>query len=305
MSENPAPNDPQPAPEILLEALRGIIAQARQQVLRSVDVVQVQTYWQMGRHIVEFEQGGQNRATYGKQLLASLAQSLTLEFGKGFDERNLRNMRAFFQQFPNWNAVRSELSWTHYRLLLRVDRPEARAWYMQEIASQNWSTRVLERQISTLYFEWLLSSQDKTSLIAENQAENQQIIKTEAHHPRDFVRDPIMLEFLGLPSTGRLLESNLEQALMDKLQQFLLELGKGFAFVARQQRISTETQDFYVDLVFYNYILKCFVLIDLKTGHLSHQDIGRMDMYVRMYDDLQRAENDNPTVGILLCGSKD
>lgn len=288
-------------PTALLEALRDLITQARQQVLRSVDTVQVQTYWQIGRHIVEFEQGGQDRAAYGKQLLNRLAQSLTLEFGKGFDERNLRNMRAFFQQFPNWNALRSELSWTHYRLLLRVESPDARAWYVQEAATQNWSTRVLERQIGTLYFERLLSSQDQASLIAEHR----QAMNAEAHHARDFVRDPVMLEFLGLPTMGRLLESNLEQALMDKLQQFLLELGKGFAFVARQQRISTETQDFYIDLVFYNFILKCFVLIDLKTGHLSHQDIGQMDMYVRLYDDVRRNENDNPTVGILLCGSKD
>jgi len=297
----PSPKITGSAPPELLDALRDLITQARRQVLRSVDVVQVQTYWGIGRHIVEFEQGGQNRAAYGKQLLSHLAASLTREFGKGFDERNLRNMRAFFQHFPNWNAVRSELSWTHYRLLLRVDNQDARHWYMQEAATQNWSTRVLERQMGTLYYERLLSSQDKAGLIARTRQE----LNTEVQHPRDFVRDPVMLEFLGLPDTGRLLESNLEQALMDKLQQFLLELGKGFAFVARQQRISTETQDFYVDLVFYNYLLKCFVLIDLKTGHLAHQDIGQMDMYVRLYDDLRRGENDNPTVGLLLCGSKD
>ncbi len=297
----PASNTTSSAPPELLAALRGLITQTRQQLLRSVDVMQVQTYWGIGRHIVDFEQDGQNRAAYGKQLLSRLAESLTREFGKGFDERNLRNMRAFFQHFPNWNAVRSELSWTHYRLLLRVDNPKARDWYVQEAASQNWSTRVLERQIGTLYFERLLSSQDKAGLIAQTR----QALNAEAPYPRDFVRDPVMLEFLGLPDTGRLLESNLEQALMDKLQQFLLELGKGFAFVARQQRISTETQDFYIDLVFYNYLLKCFVLIDLKTGHLAHQDIGQMDMYVRLYDDLRRGENDNPTVGILLCGSKD
>lgn len=285
----------------LLAALRGLIVQARQQVLRSVDIVQVQTYWQIGKHIVEFEQGGQARAAYGKRLLAELAEALTGEFGKGFDERNLRNMRAFFQAFPNWNALRTELSWTHYRLLLRVDTPEARFWYMQEAAGQNWSTRILERQMSTLYYERLLSSSNKEQLLAESR----QVLQAKTHTPRDFVRDPVMLEFLGLPDTGRLLEADLERALMDKLQQFLLELGKGFAFVARQQRISTETQDFYIDLVFYNYLLKCFVLIDLKTGHLAHQDIGQMDMYVRMYDDLRRGADDNPTVGILLCGSKD
>ena len=300
MNKPPIKNTNRVPPE-LLETLRGLISQTRQQLLRRVDVAQVQTYWGIGRHIVEFEQGGQNRATYGKQLLSRLAESLTRKSSKGFDERNLRNMRAFFQHFPNWNAVRSELSWTHYRLLLRVDSPKARDWYMQEAASQNWSTRLLERHIGTLYFERLLSSQDKAGLIAQTQQE----FNAEIHQPRDFVRDPVILEFLGLPDTGRLLESNLEQALMDKLQQFLLELGKGFAFVARQQRISTETQDFYIDLVFYNYLLKCFVLIDLKTGHLAHQDIGQMDMYVRLYDDLRRGENDNPTVGILLCGSKD
>jgi predicted nuclease of restriction endonuclease-like (RecB) superfamily len=172
---------------------------------------------------------------------------------------------------------------------------------VQEAAAQNWSTRALERQIGSLYFERLLLSQDKAALAAEAQTN----LSALEQSPRAFVRDPVMLEFLGLPDTGRLLEAKLETALMDKLQQFLMELGKGFAFVARQQRVSTETQDFYIDLVFYNYLLKCFVLIDLKTGPLTHQDVGQMDMYVRMYDDLRRGEGDDPTVGILLCGSKD
>lgn len=288
----------------LLDALRDLIVQARQQVLRHVDLVQVQTYWQIGRHIVEFEQGGRARAAYGKRLLPQLGQALSQEFGKGFDASNLRYMRLFYQAFPKCDALRHELSWTHYRLLLRVDVPEARQWYMQEAAAQNWSTRVLERHMGTLYYERLLSSQDKGALMAQTQASVQADPALSAS-PRDFVRDPVMLEFLGLPDMGRLLESDLERALMDKLQQFLLELGKGFAFVGRQQRISTETQDFYIDLVFYNYLLKCFVLIDLKSGHLTHQDIGQMDMYVRLYDDLRRGDNDNPTVGILLCGSKD
>jgi predicted nuclease of restriction endonuclease-like (RecB) superfamily len=285
----------------LLDALRGLIVQARRQVLRHVDVVQVQTCWQIGRHIVDFEQSGQARAAYGKRLLPQLGQALVLEFGKGFDERNLRHMRAFFQCFPIWNAVRSELSWTHYRVLTRVESKEARLWYMQEAAAQNWSSRALERQIGTLYYERLLLSQDKAAVVAEAQ-DNLAALE---QSPRAFVRDPVMLEFLGLPNAGKLLESSLEQALMDKLQEFLLELGKGFAFVARQQRISTESKDFYVDLVFYNYLLKCFVLIDLKTGELTHQAIGQMDMYVRLYDDLRRGESDNPTVGILLCGNKD
>ncbi|RYD34016.1 MAG: DUF1016 domain-containing protein [Verrucomicrobiaceae bacterium] len=285
----------------LLESLRGVIAASQREVARSVNTLQVQTYWQVGRHIVEFEQSGEARAAYGSRLLAALAESLTREFGKGFDASNLRYMRLFYQAFPNRDALRHELSWTHYRLLQRVDSPEARKWYLREAAGQNWSTRVLERQIGTLYYERLLSSQDKPGLMARTRQE----LETETAVPHDFIRDPVMLEFLGLPETGRLLEGDLERALMDKLQQFLLELGKGFAFVARQQRISTETQDFYIDLVFYNYLLKCFVLVDLKTGPLTHQDIGQMDMYVRMYDDLRRGEGDNPTVGILLCGSRD
>ena len=288
-------------PQTLLTALRELITQGRQRALRTVDMVQVQTCWEVGRHIVEFEQGGENRAAYGARLLSQLGQTLTHEFGKGFDATNLRHMRAFYLSFPKCDALRRELSWTHYRLLLRVENTSARDWYMHEAAGQNWNTRALERQIGTLYYERLLASTDRDSVTNEARENLAALPAT----PRDFVRDPVLLEFLGLPDTGRLLESSLEQALMDKLQQFLLELGKGFAFVARQQRISTETQDFYIDLVFYNYLLKCFVLIDLKTGHLTHQDIGQMDMYVRMYDDLRRNEGDNPTVGILLCGGKD
>ncbi len=285
----------------LLDALRGLIQQGRQQALRAVDMVQVQTCWEIGRHIVEFEQDGQTRAAYGRKLLTRLAADLTAEFGKGFDASNLRYMRLFYQAFPIRDALRHELSWTHYRLLLRVDNTEVRQWYVNEAAAQNWSSRALDRQIDTLYYERLLLSSDKAAVAAEANANLEHLQKS----PREFVRDPVMLEFLGLSGSGKLLESTLEQALMDKLQAFLLELGKGFAFVARQQRISTESQDFYIDLVFYNYLLKCFVLIDLKAGKLTHQDIGQMDMYVRMYDDLKRGPDDNPTVGILLCDQKD
>lgn len=279
----------------LLASLRELILQARRRVLSVANTAQVQTYWEIGRHIVEFEQGGEVRAAYGKALLPNLAKSLTAEFGRGFDASNLRNMRLFYQAFPIRDALRHELSWTHYRLLLRVEATDARQWYLQESASQNWSTRTLERQISTLSFERLLSSQEQASTA----------MTPSLPTAKDFVRDPVLLEFLGLPDSGRLLEEELDSALMDNLQKFLLELGKGFAFVARQQRMSTETQDFYIDLVFYNYLLKCFVLIDLKVGHLTHQDIGQMDMYVRLYDDQRRGDGDNPTVGILLCGSKD
>lgn len=289
------------APSGLLDALRGLIRQGRQQALRAVDMVQVQTCWEIGRHIVEFEQQGEARAAYGKKLLPSLADSLTSEFGKGFDATNLRHMRGFYLAFPIRDAVRRELSWTHYRTLLRVENEAARQWYMNEAATQNWSSRALDRQIGTLYYERLSLSEEKGAVVAEAEANIQNIKQA----PREFVRDPVMLEFLGLPGSGKLLESTLEQALMAKLQAFLLELGKGFAFVARQQRISTESKDFYIDLVFYNYLLKCFVLIDLKTNELTHQDIGQMDMYVRMYDDLKRGPDDNPTVGILLCEHKD
>ena len=285
----------------LLGQLRALIQQSRQQALHAVDVVQVRTCWEVGRHIVEFEQGGAERARYGANLLVRLAERLSTEFGKGFDERNLRNMRAFYQAFPIWNAVRSELSWTHYRLLLRVDNAQARTWYVDESARQNWSSRALERQINTLYYERLLASKDRKPVRVEADKKVAVLEKS----PRDFVRDPVLLEFLGLPGTGKLLESSLEQALIEHLHAFLLELGKGFAFIARQQRISTESKDFYLDLVFYNYLLKCFVLFDLKTTELTHQDIGQMDMYVRMYDEQRRGPEDNPTVGIILCAQKD
>ncbi len=285
----------------LLGQLRALIQSSRRQALRAIDVVQVQTCWSVGRHIVEFEQGGAGRAQYGSKLLCRLAERLLAEFGKGFDERNLRHMRAFFQAFPIWNAVRTELSWTHYRTLLRVEDPVARKWYMVEAAKENWGSRALERQIGTLYYERLLASRDRRSLRLEA-VEKITALETT---PREFVRDPVLLEFLGLPNTGKLLESKLEEALIEHLQPFLLELGKGFAFVARQQRISTESKDFYLDLVFYNYLLKCFVLFEIKTEELTHQDIGQMDMYVRMYDDLKRGRQDNPTVGIILCAGKD
>lgn len=287
--------------ESLVGSLRAVIAESRRQAMQAVDVVQVRTCWVVGRHIVEFEQGGQARAAYGKSVLAQVSARLTAEFGKGFDERNLRHMRSFYTMFPNWDALSPKLSWTHYRLLLRVESPAAREWYMNEAASQNWNTRALERQIGTLYYERLLASKEPQAVRDEAEERLAGLQAT----PREFIRDPVMLEFLGLPGTGKLLESSLEQALNDNLQAFLLELGKGFAFVARQQRISTESKDFYIDLVFYNYLLKCFVLFDLKTRELTHEDIGQMDMYVRLYDDQRRGPDDGPTVGIILCTHKD
>lgn len=301
MTDPTPPMGTAPGLPALLADLRELIRNARQRALRAVDTVQVQTCWELGRHIVEFEQAGATRAMYGQRLLPALSSALTSEFGKGFDERNLRHMRSFYQLFPNWYAVRTELSWTHYRTLLRVDSPIARQWYLDEAVSQNWSSRALERQIGTLYYERLLASQDRAAVEQEASVQTSALSST----VREFVRDPVVLEFLGMPNAGIFLESDLEQALMNQLQSFLLELGKGFAFVARQQRVSTETKDFYLDLVFYNYLLKCFVIFDLKGDELTHQDIGQMDMYVRIYDDLKRGADDNPTVGIILCAQKD
>ncbi len=295
------PQATEPQLASLLGNLGDLIREARRKVLRAVDTTQVQTCWQIGRHIVEYEQQGARRAGYGKQLLATLASVLTAEFGKGFDSSNLRYMRLFYQAFPICDALRHELSWTHYRALLRVENDHARHWYMNESATQNWSTRALERQISTLYYERLLASRDRLTVKQEATTHIQQLPTS----PRDFIRDPVVLEFLGLPNAGSVLETDLEQALLNQLQGFLLELGKGFAFIARQQRISTDSKDFYIDLVFYNYLLKCFVIFDIKRGELTHQDVGQMDMYVRMYDDLKRGPEDSPTVGIILCAQRD
>lgn len=295
------PQATEPQLASLLGNLGDLIREARRKVLRAVDTTQVQTCWQIGRHIVEYEQQGARRAGYGKQLLATLASVLTAEFGKGFDSSNLRYMRLFYQAFPMCDALRHELSWTHYRALLRVENDHARHWYMNESATQNWSTRALERQISTLYYERLLASRDRLTVKQEATTHIQQLPTS----PRDFIRDPVVLEFLGLPNAGSVLETDLEQALINQLQGFLLELGKGFAFIARQQRISTDSKDFYIDLVFYNYLLKCFVIFDIKRGELTHQDVGQMDMHVRMYDDLKRGPEDSPTVGIILCAQRD
>jgi predicted nuclease of restriction endonuclease-like (RecB) superfamily len=287
--------------ETLLEHVRTVISGAHGRIARAADVVHVQTCWTVGHDIVEFEQNGAERASYGNRLLAVLAERLTGEFGQGFDISSLRRMRAFYLGFPIQAAVRPELSWTHYRDLLSVEDASARIWYMNEAANLGWSTRALKRQISTLYYEGLLSSQDKDSVRLEADNNLAELPPT----PRDIIRDPVMLEFLGLPGSGNVLESQLESALIENLQSFLLELGKGFAFVARQQRISTETKDFYVDLVFYNYLFKCFVVFDLKAGELTHQDIGQIDMYVRMYDDLKRGPDDNPTISIIFCAQRD
>lgn len=250
----------------------------------------LETYWQIGKIILEDEQKGKDRADYGKFTLKNLANQLTFEFGKGFDERNLNNMRAFYKAFSIWNALRTELSWTHYRLLSRLNSEEKINYYLNESIQNNWNSRTLQRQINSLAFERVLEHKS---------------IEKSPDTIHNLIKDPYIFEFLGLSPVTKNSERSIETSIIDHLQQFLLEFGKGFAFVARQQHIVTDTSDFYIDLVFYNYILKCFVIIDLKTGSLSHQDIGQIDMYVRMYDDLKKGESDQPTIGILLCSEKD
>lgn len=279
----------------LYQQVREILLAARQKAYRSIGSVMVGAYWEIGKRIVEDEQEGEERAQYGKATLESLSAKLTEEFGKGFDVRNLRYMRSFYLKFPIRNAVRSELTWTHYRSLLRVESDEARNWYLEEAIRNQWSSRQLDRQISTLYYERLLMSQNKTAVRQEADEKLSEVA------PVEFIKDPYVLEFLGMKDYPALRESELEQALIDHLQHFLLELGRGFCFVARQKLMRFDDEDFYIDLVFYHSVLKCYVLIDLKIGKLTHQDVGQMDSYIRMFDALQKNEDDNPTLGIILC----
>lgn len=282
------------------EEVRAILAQARQKAYAAVNFAMVEAYWEIGRRIVEEEQKGKGRADYGDFLIKELSKQLTSEFGKGFTIANLKNFRQFYFVFPDFQksyAPRSLLSWSHYRLIMRVGNPVAREYCIRESAEQGWSTRQLERNISTLYYERLLGSSSKKGLVRKSSFEKENF--------SDYIKDPYVLEFLQIPESPSASEREIETAIIDNLQQFLLEMGKGFSFVGRQFRISTETSHFYIDLVFYNYLLKCFVLIDLKSEKLTHQDIGQMDMYVRMFDDLKRGDDDNPAVGIIFCTSKD
>jgi predicted nuclease of restriction endonuclease-like (RecB) superfamily len=283
----------------LFSDIKSILEQARASAVRAVNFSMVLAYWEIGKRIVEEEQGG-HKAKYGDKILSDLSIKLIAEFGKGFDESNLRNMRLFYNAFPIRDALRHELNWTSYRMIMKLDNQDARNYYINECIDQNWSTRTLERQINTLYFERLLSSKNKKALISSSAKESEK----DKPNILDFVKDPYILEFLSLDKNATLYEKELETELLNKLQQFLLELGKGFSFVSRQQRISADGEHFYIDIVFYNYILKCFVLIDLKVGKLSHQDIGQMDLYVRYYEDQIKQESDNPTIGLILCTEK-
>jgi len=277
--------------------IREILTSARAKAYSAVNFAMVEAYWLVGKQIVE-AQTGNERAEYGTQLLKYLSEKLTKDFGKGFDESNLRLIRQFYLAFPNCDTLRHELSWSHYRKIMKVQNNSARQFYIDESIKSNWSTRQLERQINTHFYERLLSSQNK-------EAVSQEIQKTEPMpDPKDFIKNPYVLEFLNITPTADLYEKDLETALINHLQAFLMEMGRGFSLVARQNRISFDGRDFYIDLVFYHYILKCFVLIDLKMGDLTHQDLGQMQMYVNYYSREMMNEGDNPPIGIVLCADK-
>lgn len=283
--------------EKLYNNVKIILEEARKKVYQSANSEMVNAYWCIGKMIVKEEQKGSKRAAYGENLLAILSKMLTSDYGKGFDESNLRNMRKFFLVYQKRDAVSPELSWTHYRILMRIKKQDAREFYLQEAVLGNWSTRQLERQLNSHYYDRMLMTQKEKRFLVKKEADS----KVEQIEPNHLIKDPYVLEFLNLKSNSTYFENELEQALINKLQEFMLELGKGFCFVNQQFRISVDTKHFYVDLVFYNYILKCFLLIDLKTGELSHQDIGQMDFYVRYFEDQIKLENDNPTIGLILC----
>ena len=280
--------------------IKQILLQAQQKAYQATAFAMIEGFWRIGRRIVEEEQQGSIRANYGEQVIAQLSK----ELGKGFSKRTLWDYKKFYLTFPNIEDCAhmcAQLTWSHIRLIMRVESDQARTYYLQETAQQHWSVRTLERNINTLYYQRLLASQMKEAVKEEMQLKTAEF----QQDPHEFIKNPTVLEFLNIPTHYAYNENELETSLINNLQQFLLELGKGFAFVARQKHIRTETQDFFIDLVFYNYILKCFVIVELKTDKITHQDIGQLDMYVRMFDDLEKSETDNPTLGILLCTKTD
>lgn len=288
--------------------VKQIIDDGRRQGADAISVVICMTNWRIGRRIILEEQHGDARAEYGKGIIDNLSEKLVVEYGnnKSFSPRDLRNYRQFyltFKDFEIWYARVPNLNWTHYRSLLRVQNEDARKWYLTEASKEHWSTRVLDRNINSQYYFRLLQSPKKDAVIAEMKAKTSDY----DNEKLEFLKNPIVAEFLGLSHNSDFTETKLETAIINHLQKFIMELGKGFAFVARQQLVRTDLKDYYIDLVFYNYILKCFLLIDLKTTEITHQDIGQMDMYIRMYDELKCTEGDNPTIGLLLCAetSKD
>lgn len=281
----------------LLNDLRSIIERGRKTAYAAVNKSAILTYWHMGRRIVEEEQGGYTRAQYGKQVTVELGRVLSSEFGPAFSQRNLEYYRKFYLCFSDLeilNARVQNLAWTHFRRLLTVSNPQARLWYAEQASKERWSSRTLDRNICTQYFERRLAAQRQHLALPEPHLHSER-------DPMEYIKSPMVAEFLGFSRDTKYSESQLEQALIDNLEKFILELGRGFAFVARQQHISTDTEDFYIDLVFYNYRMKRFVIFELKTHTLNHEAVGQLDMYVRMYDDLVKGEDDLPTIGVLLC----
>lgn len=290
----------------ILKDMCGIIESSQKAAYQAVNITLVQRNWLLGYRIASEELQGEDRAKYGAEIIKKLAKGLTAEYGKGYTKTNLYSFYSFYKTFPEiFHSVSGKsvplLSWTHYRVLLQVNDAKARAWYEKEAAEQTWSVRTLQRNISSQYYYRMLQTQ-KQDLVEK---EMKQLTTEYQNDKLEFIKNPVVAEFLGLASNTDFTESDLEKSILTNLQKFLMELGKGYAFVARQQHIHTEKQDYFIDLVFYNYILKCFVLIDLKTQKITHQDIGQMDMYIRMYDELKRSEGDNPTIGIVLCSDTD
>lgn len=288
----------------IVSDVKSIIDSAQKRAFQSVNAVLVTRNWFLGKRIVEEELSGERTDRYGKEIIASLSDELTKEYGKGFDKSSLYKFAKFYQKYPkivdSLSPQSKLLSWTHYRVLLQVEDEDAREWYGNEAFDQAWSVRTLQRNISTQYYYRMLKTQNPIAVEQEMKE-----LTSKYQNKLEFIKNPVIAEFLGMQEDTSYLESDLEQCIIDNLQKFLMELGKGYAFVARQQHIHTEKEDYYIDLVFYNYILKCFVLIDLKTKKITHQDVGQMDMYIRMYDELKKSEDDNPTLGIVLCSDTD
>ena len=282
----------------IISDIKSIIAQSKERAIRAVDHQRTLMYWYIGKRIFEEEQEGKDRADYGKYLIKYLSEQLQPEFGSGFTHRQLERYRQFYRTFPIATALRTQLSWTQYKLLLSVDSEEKREFYIAETVKNNWSSRQLERQVYSNLYERLLLSNDKESVLAV--AKNEKL----PSDAKEIIKDPMYLEFLGLKREASYYEKDLEAAIITHLQDFLLELGNGFSFVARQKRIHLEGDEFFVDLVFYNRILQCFVIIEIKTHKLTHQDIGQLQMYVNYYDRIEKLPHENPTIGILLCANK-
>lgn len=283
---------------MITDDIRHIINDSRANAVRSVDFCRVQMYWRIGQRIVEEEQGGSIRAEYGTKLIRNLATQLESEFGSGFSYRQLNFSRQFYLEYPKVNALRSQFNWTQYRALIQIPDKDKREYYELEAANNNWTARELERQIHSMLYERLLLSSDKEAVLSLARRERVPQV------PQEIVKDPMVLEFLGLERRPHYYESDLENALIDHLQEFLLELGNGFTFVARQKRLLLEDDEFFADLVFYNRLMRCFVVVELKTGKVTHQDLGQLQMYVNYYDRYEKSADENPTIGILLCAEK-